>query len=137
MSSRFKKLVIAVVVMLSLRGFAQNRGEAAATSGDQRLYCEYVLQQAEAQRDLLRAPSAFSGVTQPSAALPAQAVWGITTSLSDMKKAGLTMDAARKHCELYGATTEAQQDIQYALPGLESQELRHRLELIQQAYGKL
>src|SRR5947199_330276 len=49
----------------------------------------------------------------------------------------LTMNVAQKNCELYSATTLAQQDIQYALPGLEKQALQHRLELIQQADDKL
>ena len=44
-----------------------------------------------------------------------------------MRKAGLTMDAARKNCELYKATTGAQQSIQYALASLEREALRNRL----------
>ena len=47
------------------------------------------------------------------------------------------MDAARKNCELYGATSSAQQDIQYALPSLEKQALQHRLALIQHATESL
>lgn len=128
---------IALLLMMSSPLLAQEAIEAAAQRTDQQAYCDYVLEQAQAQRDLLRTPSAFTGITQPSAALPAQAVWGVTTSLSDIKKAGLTMDVARKNCDLYSATTTAQQDIQYSLPGLEKQALQHRLELIQQAYDKL
>src|SRR5208283_2628881 len=48
-------------------------------------------------------------------------------------KASLTMDAARKNCELYKATTGAQQDVQYALASLEKEALRNRLTLIDQA----
>lgn len=128
---------IAVVIMMSSPLLAQEVIEAAAQRTDQQAYCDYVLEQAQAQRDLLRTPSAFTGITQPSAALPAQAVWGVTTSLSDIKKAGLTMDVARKNCDLYSATTTAQQDIQYALPSLEKQALQHRLELIGEASDKL
>ncbi len=152
-----RKLVIAAVLAMSMRIFAQDiaptpdlhtidlqtkdlRMSDPRTNDlrtDQQAYCEYLSQQAQAQRDLLRTPSAITGITQPSAALPMQLVWGVTTSLSDMKKAGLTMEVAQKNCELYTATTFAQQDIQYALPSLEKQALQHRLDLIQQASDKL
>src|SRR5581483_1121414 len=66
-----------------------------------------------------------------------QFVWGLSGSVSNVRKAVLTTDAARKSCDLYNATTAAQQSIQYALPGLEKQALEHRLDLIQQASGKL
>src|SRR5262249_15812203 len=72
---------------------------------DQQAYCEYVTQQAQAQRDLLLTPNAIVGFTQPETGLPAQLVWGLSSSLSDIRKAGLTMDAARKNCDLYSATT--------------------------------
>lgn len=137
MSWRPGKLLIAVVLTMSSSMFAQAFTESAESRTSQQAYCEYVSQQAQAQRDLLRTPSAINGLTQPSAALPMQLVWGVTASLSDMKKANLTMDVAGKNCELYTATTSAQQDIQYALPGLEKQALQHRLELIQQASAKL
>ena len=104
---------------------------------DQQAYCEYLSQQAMAQRDLLRTPSAVAGVMQPSEALPLQVVWGISTSLSDIKKAGLTMDVARKNCGLYTASTSAQQVIQFALPNMEKQALQHRMDLIQQASDNL
>src|SRR5271157_1838384 len=47
------------------------------------------------------------------------------------------MDAARKDCELYKATTGAQQNIQYATPSLEKEALRNRLALIEQASKSL
>jgi hypothetical protein len=50
---------------------------------------------------------------------------------------GLTMDGARKNCEVYKATTEAQQDIQYALPSLEREALLNRLRLIDDASKSL
>ncbi len=137
MSLRLGKVAVAVAIMLSSHLFAQEAIEAAVRRTDQQAYCDYVLAQAQAQRDLLRTPSVFTGITQPSAALPTQAVWGITASVSDIKKSSLTMDVARKNCDVYGATTTAQQDIQYALPGLEKEALQHRLELIQQANDKL
>jgi hypothetical protein len=64
-------------------------------------------------------------------------VWGVSGSLSGVRKGVLTMDVARKNCELYTATTSTQQDIQYAMPSLEKQALQHRLELIQQASDSL
>jgi hypothetical protein len=100
-------------------------------------YCRYVTQQAAAQRDLLLIPNAVAGITQPNTGLPMQAVWGISGSLSNVRKSVLTMDAARKNCELYSAASSAQQDVQYALPSLEKQALQHRLALIQEASESL
>ena len=137
MSSTLEKFVITVAVMMSSHVLAQDFSDATVQRSDQQAYCDYVLEQAQAQRDLLRTPSAFTGITQPSAALPAEAVWGITSSVSDIRKAVLTMDLARKNCDLYSTSTAAQQDLQFALPGLEKQALEHRLELIQEARDKL
>jgi hypothetical protein len=110
---------------------------ARAGDEDQQAYCKYVTQQAAAQRDLLRTPDAIGGFTQPNTGLPTQVVWGVTGSLSNVRKAGLTMDAARKDCELYTATASAQEAIQYAIPSLEKQALQNRLTLIQQASENL
>jgi hypothetical protein len=109
----------------------------AADLTDQLAYCSYVMEQAQAQRDLLRTPIAAAGMTQPETGLPLQLVGGASLGLSDLKKASLTMDVARKNCELYKATTWAQQDIQYALPRLEKEALRNRLALIEQASESL
>lgn len=109
----------------------------AADTKDQQAYCNYITQQATAQRDLLMAPDAVAGVTQPNTGLPMQLVWGVSGSLSGLRKAVLTMDVARKNCELYDASTSAQQDVQYALPSLEKKALQHRLGLIQQASERL
>jgi hypothetical protein len=110
---------------------------ARAGDEDQLAYCRYVTQQAAAQRDLLLAPDAVAGLTQPNTGLPTQVVWGASGSLSNMRKASITMDAARKDCELYTATASAQQAIQYAIPSLEKEALQHRLTLIQQASENL
>jgi hypothetical protein len=104
---------------------------------DPQAFCRYVTEQAAAQRDLLMAPNAVAGITQPNTGLPMQAVWGVSGSLSNVRKGVLTMDAARKNCDLYTATASTQQDIQYALPSLEKQALQHRLGLIQQASESL
>jgi hypothetical protein len=104
---------------------------------DQQAYCMYVMEQAQAQRNLLRTPTATASFTQPDTGLPMQLVGGATLGLSDVRKAELTMDVARKNCELYKATTGAQQEIQYALPSLEKVALLNRLTLIEQASKSL
>jgi hypothetical protein len=108
-----------------------------ADDKDRQAYCRYVTEQATAQRDLLLVPDAVAGVTQPNTGLPMQSVWGASSSLSNVRKAGLAVDAARKDCELYGAASSAQQYMQYALPSLEKQALQHRLDLIQHASESL
>jgi hypothetical protein len=95
----------------------------AAFAGDeeQQSYCKYVTEEAAAQRNLL----------------PTQLVWGVSGSLSNVRKAGLTMDEARKNCALYSASSSAQRAIQYALPNLEKEALQHRLGLIEKASENL
>jgi hypothetical protein len=111
----------------------------AAFAGDeeQQSYCKYITEEAAAQRDLLRTPNAIAGFTQPNTGLPTQLVWGVSGSLSNVRKAGLTMDEARKNCALYGAASSAQRAIQYALPSLEKEALQHRLGLIEKASENL
>jgi hypothetical protein len=128
---RLEKMLMSAGLLLASAGaFAQSQSDPQA-------YCEYATEQATARRDLLLTPDAMAGVTQPETGLPMQLVWGLSSSLSNVRKAGLTMDAARKDCELYSATRSAQQGIQYALPAVEKQALEHRLELIQQASSRL
>ena len=99
-----RTLVITAMLVASLGALAQaNNTKAPSALTDQQAYCEYVTQQAAAQSDLLRTPSAVAGITQPNTGLPMQLVWGLSSSLSDMRKASLTMDAARKNCVLYTA----------------------------------
>jgi hypothetical protein len=109
----------------------------AADLSDQLAYCSYVMEQAQAQRDLLRTPIALAGLTQPETGLPPQLIAGASVGLSSIRKSGLTIEAARKNCELYKATTGAQQDIQYGLPSLEKEALTNRLALIDQASKSL
>jgi hypothetical protein len=104
---------------------------------EQQAYCTYVMEQAQAQRNLLRTPTATAGFTQPETGLPMQLVGGATLGLSDVRKAELTMDLARKNCELYKAATGAQQEIQYAVASLEKEALLNRLTLIEQASKSL
>jgi hypothetical protein len=110
---------------------------AFAGDEDQQAYCKYVTEEAAAQRDLLRTPNAIAGLTQPNTGLPTQLVWGVSGSLSNVRKSGLTMDEARKNCALYSASSSAQRAIQYALPSLEKEALQHRLGLIEKASGNL
>lgn len=124
-------------LVISLPAFAVDPPSVAVDSRDQQAYCTYVMEQAQAQRDLLRTPVAAAGVTQPETGLPIQLVAGASVGLSGMKKAGFTMNAARTDCELYKAMTGAQQSIQYAPASLEKEALRNRLALIERASKSL
>lgn len=123
------KFVCLATLLLVAPWFAKGQEEQA--------YCGYVLEQAQAQRNLLRTPMATAGLTQPETGLPTQVVAGATLGLSNVKKAALTMDVARKNCEVYKALTGAQQDIQYVLPSLEKEALLNRLTLIDRAEKSL
>src|SRR5215469_12914441 len=124
------KFAIAALLLVPAHAFADGQNE-------QQAYCSYVMEQAQAQRDLLRTPNATAGLTQPETGLPTQVVGGASLGLSDFRKAGLTMEAARESCELYKATTGAQQNIAYAVPSLEKEALNNRLALIDQASKSL
>ncbi|MGA2807844.1 MAG: hypothetical protein ABSE87_06890 [Terracidiphilus sp.] len=122
---------LAVVALAApIAVWAQNPQDAES-------YCTYTLEQAQAQRDLLRTPVAAAGITQPETGLPMQLVGGASLGLSSVKKAGLTMEAARKNCELYKATAGAQQEVQFAAASLEKEALRNRLGLIDLAENQL
>src|SRR5215469_18205074 len=95
------KLVLAAVLISAGPLLA----EETTMASDQQAYCDYVTQQALAQRDLLRTPNAVAGFTQPTADLPTQLFWGVSSSVANIRKAGLTMDAAKTNCDLYAATT--------------------------------
>jgi hypothetical protein len=124
------KWVIQAVLALAVPALAQDQADPLA-------YCSYVMEQAEAQRDLLRTPIAFGGFTQPETGLPLQLVGGASLGLSAFRRSGLTMDVARKNCELYKATTASQLDLQYAISKLEREALHNRLTLIDQALQSL
>jgi hypothetical protein len=109
----------------------------AQNSRDSDAYCTYQIEQAEAQRNLLRTPTAAAGLTQPETGLPTQIVGGASLGISDVKKAALTMEVARRNCDLYRSTTGVQQQLQYAVPMLEREALENRLTLIDRASGQL
>jgi hypothetical protein len=93
------------------------------------------------RRNLLHLPArtgtASGGLTQPETGLPTQVVGGASLGLSDVKKAALTMEAARRNCDLYKSTVGAEQQVQYASAALEKDALRNRLALIEQASTQL
>lgn len=124
------KWVIPAILFLTTGALAQNQSDPLA-------YCSYVMEQAQAQRDLLRTPVAFGGFTQPETGLPMQIIGGASLGLSAFRKAGLTMAVARQNCELYKATTAAEKGVQYAISSLEREALRNRLALIEQASQSL
>lgn len=124
------KCVLAAALVFPAQAVAQSPNEEQA-------YCAYVMEQARAQRDLLRTPAGLAGFTQPETGLPIQIVGGATLGLSNVKKASLTMDVAQRECALYTTTTQAQLAVQYGLPSLEREALRNRLSLIDRAYASL
>jgi hypothetical protein len=128
-AKRYLKSTLTSVLALCAPAFAIAQGSNA----DQQAYCAYLTEQAQAQSDLLRTPSGLAAFTQPDTGLPTQLVAGATLSLSSVKKAGITLDAARKNCDLYKATIGVQQYLQYALPSIEKEALTNRLELIDHA----
>jgi hypothetical protein len=119
----------ALLLLLSNCAFSQTE--------EQNAYCSYVTQEAMAQRNILRAPNAVGGLVKSNTGTQPQMYWGINNSLANYSKANLTMQAARKNCDAYRATTGASLEIQYALPRLERDALRHRIELLQQAVEQL
>jgi hypothetical protein len=126
-----------VFVSLLLTVFSSSWAVAQNIQADQQNYCAYLTEQAKAQGDLLRTPAAFAGFTQPETGLPTQLIFGAQLSLSNVKKAGITLDAARNNCELYKASTGVQMTVQYALQGIEKDALKHRLTLIDDAAKSL
>jgi hypothetical protein len=110
----------------------------ADNARDPEAYCAYVNHEASAQKIYLLAPRIESGVyQQPISVGATQTFLGLTNSLSDDLKSRLVMKAAGKDCELYRATVEVQQRIQYALPAIEKNAIRKKLALIQQTLDQL
>lgn len=123
-------ITLALVSGFALPALAQNEQADAA-------FCKYTAEQGMAQRDLLRTPALAIGPIAPSTGTSPQFVFGVTNSLSNDRKAGLTMQVAKQTCGLYKATTEAQMHLLYALPGIEKDVLANRLRLIDDATAKL
>jgi hypothetical protein len=121
-------LVLVTLPLLSQAGWAVRSTEK---------YCDYVMQEAAAQRDQLRTPSLVTGMVQPTTGEAAQVYWGLSNSLSDDRKAALLMKAARADCQLYRVSESAQLLLQFSVPQLERDAVRHRLDLIHEASVKL
>lgn len=132
-----RNTISTVAALLFASTYAAAQTSQSSIQSDPQAYCAYLTEQAAAQSDLLRTPNALGAFTQPETGLPTQLVAGASLSLSSYKKAGITVDAARKNCDLYKATTGVQQYLQYALPSIEKQALTHRLDLIEQAMKSL
>lgn len=126
----FQALLFGALMMLVVnRAFGQTDAQNA--------YCSYVMQQAMAQSNLLRAPEALAGVSQPNTQSGPYLYWGISSSFAGFTKAKLTLAAARKNCEAYRAATDASFRIRYDLSRLEQEALRHRTELVEHAIEQL
>jgi len=142
---RCRTLKFSFICFLTVSGFslatAQNEPAARGLAQDRQIdpqsYCTYLTEQALAQSDLLKTPKALGAFTQPETGLPTQLVVGASLNLSDYKKAGITLDVARRNCDLYKASTGVQQYLQYALADVERDALRNRLELIDHAKQSL
>lgn len=130
-------MAIKVELCLLLALFSSSCSMLGQNSRDPDAYCAYQMEQAEAQRNLLRTPIATAGLTQPETGLPTQVVGGASLGMSDLKKASLTMEVARRSCDLYRTSLNTQQRLQYALPMLEREALHNRLILIGQALDRL
>jgi hypothetical protein len=135
--NNWKFVVASAMVFPWVHAFVAYPHAHALDSKEELAYCSYVMEQAQAQRDLLRTPIASAGMTQPETGLPLQVVAGASVGLSSIRKAGLTMSEARTECDLYKAATGAQQNIQYALSSLEKEALSNRLALVEQAFESL
>ncbi|MBV8828248.1 MAG: hypothetical protein JO108_03375 [Acidobacteriaceae bacterium] len=121
------KLGLALAAYLGLISFAASGQNDEADKA----FCTYTTEQALAQRDLFRTPSLTVSPTQPSIGTAPQLIVGVTSKLSDVRKASLTLKAAHANCGLYTATTEAQIHILYAMPSIQKEVLLNRLRLIQ------
>jgi hypothetical protein len=126
-----------MLAVLSFLPVLASHAAAQNIQADEKAYCAYLDEQAKAQSDFLRWPDALGGFTQPETGLPMQLVASAQISLSNLKKAGINLDAARKNCELYKASTDVLLTLQYALPAIEKDALAHRLLLIDEAYKSL
>ena len=122
--SKFGFALLASLGAICFPAFAQNEEADAA-------FCTYTMEQALAQRDLFRTPWLTVSPTRPSIGTPPQLVIGVTSKLSDVRKASLIMKAAHAACGVYTATTEAQIHILYAMPSIQREVLLNRLQLIQ------
>lgn len=128
-----QRALILTGLLLALSKVANAQAQPDAASE----HCQFIKEQAIAQKELLQTPTFSGGFTQPETGLPQQMIFGATQSLSNERKAGITMDVAQANCALYAATEEAQIKIFFALPQIRKDVLEYRLKLIQQTIKTL
>jgi len=133
---KFLLIFPSLLFVASTSGFAQSISVASSDPGGA-AHCEYVLEQAVAQRNLLRTPKAEVGFTQPETGLSEQVVIGAAQSLADIKRARVTMALGRTNCVSYSADEEARKKLLFLLPAAQQQVLENRLALIQVGIRKL
>lgn len=126
------KIAINAFVFFALASVAW--GQSPKT--EDQAYCQFMTEQGKAQAVILRTPSAMSGITQPTTGTIPQLFVGARGSVQDIRKSGMVMEAARKNCDLYKATTDAVESIQYASDALEKEALQNRVSVIDGAIRK-
>lgn len=102
------------------------------SSADVQSYCNYVEEQGKAQSLALAAPNITAGIT-PNQGLKPQLFLGLTDSVNNIRKGKLTMEVARKNCDLYKDSVTVQERITYDMQSLERDALDHKLALINDA----
>lgn len=107
-----------------------------AQQTDQNSYCKFVEESAKATGVALESPTAVTGLT-PNQGIAPQVILGLETSVNSIRKGRLTVEVARKNCELYRDSTTVQQRITYDMPALNQDALLHRLTLITRASVEL
>src|SRR5579863_1467442 len=132
------KFYTAVVALLLISGVAlAQEVRVDASDAEEQAYCRYVVEQAKASSTLLRTPSVESGVTQPSTGTQPQTFAGLTGSLSDLRKAHWTDEAAKHNCSLFVASSDASNNIKYAIMTLEKDAAVNKLSAIDAGVRKL
>jgi hypothetical protein len=74
--NHWKFVLASSLFLVSVHAFAADPHALAVNPTDQQAYCTYIMEQAQAERDLLRTPTAMAGMTQPETGLPMQLVGG-------------------------------------------------------------
>lgn len=122
---------------LILAGLLLSASSVIAQDRDQKAYCSYTVEQAEAQAVFLRNPNVVAGLTQPNTGTSPQMYSGLFQSVTDWRKASLIRSAALKDCALHAGTDDVNLKIQSALPELQKIELAHRVVQLDAAISRL
>src|SRR5579863_5157012 len=127
--------MLVVLLAAVTAAFAQDR--VRPQEEEERAYCRYLTEQAKASSTLLRMPNAESGVTQPNTGTTPQTYAGISGSLSNLRKAHFTDEAAKHNCQLFVVTSNAADSIKYAVMSLERDAAKHRIQALNMGIQKL